>query len=82
MVQRVREWGAQPPPQQGYQLQLQPRKKENDSLILSLSTNILSVKEIVMRCTTKVTLNGEFNCEVEIENFLRHRQCLLPYMVT
>jgi hypothetical protein len=50
------------------QLQLQPRNKEKDSLTLNISTNILSVEEIVMRCTTKVTLKGEFNCEVEIEN--------------
>jgi hypothetical protein len=57
----------------GTQLQLQPRRKEQDSLTqdsltLNSSTNILSVEEIVMRCTTKVTLHGDFNCEVEIEN--------------
>jgi hypothetical protein len=52
----------------GTQLQLQPRRKEKDSLTLNSSTNILSVEEIVKRCTTNVTLNetlhGEFNFEI------------------
>lgn len=51
-----------------HELQLLPRRQEKDSLTLKSSTNILSVDEIVMRCTTKVTLktnlHGEFNFEI------------------
>lgn len=49
-------------------LELNPRQYETDSIILKQSTNIQSVKEVVMSSHTKVTLKGDIDLEVEIEN--------------
>ena len=49
-------------------LELNSREHETESIILKKSTNFLSVKEVVMRSNTRVTLKGDINCEVEIEN--------------
>jgi len=49
-------------------LELNSREHETESIILKKSTNFLSVKEVVMRSNTIVTLTGDINCQVEIEN--------------